>query len=428
MEQTKQQFNWKWRFIATALIVATWFSVGYFWQYAEGGVTGQMAVGQLNDSVTGYAAARAASNGSFVPNVIGWTMLVLLGIVWIPGLVKLVKSQTALAASLILSATLLAGCGFLGPAEVRPLEEIKPNETAFLVPLEGDSKGGQGKFMSVDYLESAKVATKRIEIPIRKRNTGRGPGDFEWVPTMKVIKVDRTPVTREWTKGNETGTSTSNQAVAVESLDSINFRVGVNCTGMITEDDAAKYLYHFAGKPLDQVMDSNVRGFIQSVMSREFGTLSLTNCKKEKGTIFKTLALETTDHFKPLGLTISNLGSSEGLLYDDPTIQASINKAYVAEMDIQVADQEKQAQEIRNKTNVGIAVAQREAAQEFAKAREASVERIKLEVSMKYADAALKTAEATMEMSKHVSNVTLPSVVQPGSTVFGTPIGQPATK
>ena len=60
--------------------------------------------------------------------------------------------------SFILVSILCFGC--LKPPKVEVNEIIETNETAFLVPLEGKSKEGQGKFMSIDYLEEAKIATK----------------------------------------------------------------------------------------------------------------------------------------------------------------------------------------------------------------------------------------------------------------------------
>jgi len=167
-----------------------------------------------------------------------------------------------------------AMCAACGPARIEPIKEIKENETAFLVPLEGAAKDAEGnviqsKFMSIDYLNQAKVATKRVIIPVRKRVTGKWPkllGQFQWIPTMKVITVVRTPETREWTQEARTGTKDRDEALAAESSDSIAFRAGSTITAMIVEDDAAKFLYFFSGKKLAIVVDENVRGVVQSVL------------------------------------------------------------------------------------------------------------------------------------------------------------------
>ena len=312
---------------------------------------------------------------------------------------------------LSLAILVLAGCN--GPYKVEVFEEVGPNETAFLVPMEGETKAGQATLKSVEYLESNKVVAKRITIPQRQHDLGRGAGNFEWIPTVRVIKVDRTPVTREWTKGHETGTSGKNEAIGVESLDSINFRAGVNVTCSIQEPDAAKFLYYFAGKSLPDVVDSNVRGYVQTILSREFGALMLTECPKKKADVFKTAYEEAKAFFAEKGLTVEYMGSSEGLLYDNPAIQDAINKKFVAENDIEVARQEKLAQVERNLMAVDKAKAEAEAAHALEEAREALTLKTDLEVKRITAEA-MKTAAGKW-------NGSVPSTILPqnSSLLFG---------
>jgi hypothetical protein len=149
--------------------------------------------------------------------------------------------KRTLPLSLILIVSLSA-C--VGKPDLEELVEIKPNETSFLIKLEGDSKTGQAKFMSEEFLEQNKVATKRISIPHRKRSTGNNSTDYEWIPTAKLVTVDRTPVSREWTSSEKTGTSSKNEGIRVESVESIDFSIGVVMTASIPEDKAAKFLYN----------------------------------------------------------------------------------------------------------------------------------------------------------------------------------------
>ena len=86
----------------------------------------------------------------------------------------------------------LAGC--MKPYDVPEFVEIGPNETAFVVPLTGANQDSQGQFDSADYLNERKVATKRIQIPHEWVQKGRMSNDGEWVPTMRVLRVDRQPV------------------------------------------------------------------------------------------------------------------------------------------------------------------------------------------------------------------------------------------
>jgi len=314
---------------------------------------------------------------------------------------------------MIVSMLALGVTGCMGPYKVELFEEIGPNETAFVIPLEGETKEGQAQLQSVEYLEKNKVVAKRITIPQREKNTGRGAGSYEWIPTARVIKVDRTPITREWTKSPGSGTSPINQAIGVESLDSINFSAGVNITCSVEETDAAKFLYYFAGKKLPDVVDSNVRGFIQTVLAREFGQYSLTECPKKKADVFAKAFTEGKELFKQKGVTIEYLGSSEGLAYDDPKIQEAINKKFTTENDIEVAKQETLAQDERNKLLIGKAKAEAEAAAEIAKAQEAMSLKVDLEVKLIQAQAMKTAAE------RWLGNVPASVLPQGSNMLFG---------
>lgn len=289
---------------------------------------------------------------------------------------------------IFLSTLLLAGCA---PVQIDPIEEIGTNETAFVVPLEGASKTEQGRFMSLEYLQQAKVATKRVTIPLRYRQTGRMYFEAEWIPTMRLIKVNRTPVTREWVEPAKTGTSTKDDSIQVESKDSIGFSVGVNITALVAEEDAAKFLYYYAGKPLEQVVDENVRGYVTSVLSREFGFRNLEQCKTDKKAIADLLQQDCQDTFSKMGITISNLGLVGGLNYSDKEIQTSINNAYVAGMKILETENDAKAQVNINLKELSMAQNNRAMAEEFAKAAVAQVQKTQLQIELTKAEA-LKTA------------------------------------
>src|SRR5207248_1101118 len=73
-------------------------------------------------------------------------------------------------------------------------KEIDTSETGFLIPLEGDSVS-QAKFQSEDYLKQRKVAAKRVQITHRWSQEGRLPDSGRWIPIVRLIKVNRSPVT-----------------------------------------------------------------------------------------------------------------------------------------------------------------------------------------------------------------------------------------
>lgn len=309
--------------------------------------------------------------------------------------------------------TLFTGC--IKPYKKELLVEIKPNETAFIVPLEGKSKSGQAEFMSLNYLEENKVATKRVNLPQRFQQTGRQHWYGKWIPTAKIITVNRVPVTREWTADSDRGTSTKNEAIEVESKDSIGFNVGVNITALIKEEDAARFLYNYAGVPLDNIIDLNIRGKVSSVLSREFGSRLLSKCKSDKKAISEVLLKEVKAEFAPMGITITNIGLVGGLTYENVEIQRAINAAYEAEMAVETARQQKEmqkeinarevskrvaaaeAERLRqdeiNKMNIDKATAERKAAEEFEKARASIVAQTELEIKKMKAEAELTKAK-----------------------------------
>ena len=209
----------------------------------------------------------------------------------------------------------IAGC--LGPAEVQPIEEIGANETAFVIPLEGASKDSQGRFMSEEFLQENKVAGKRVVIPVRKRKIGRGWWNYEWIPTIKVIRVDRTPITMR-------------VDIPVESRESIGFKVGVNFTGVIEEDNAATYLYWYNIKPLAEVMQTNVYGLFQKELSAGFGKLTIDECREQKIDVVNGASETVKTFFAGKGITMLNIGQAEGLTYVSQDLQDSIDNAYIA--------------------------------------------------------------------------------------------------
>ena len=106
--------------------------------------------------------------------------------------------------------------------------KIEPSQTAFLVPLVGDSSN-QGAFDSEELLLETKVATKEIQIPHRWVQTGRKHWQGDWRPSATLIVVERKPVSRSWESGDSTATS-ANKAIFGETADNIGIYVGMNCS------------------------------------------------------------------------------------------------------------------------------------------------------------------------------------------------------
>lgn len=230
--------------------------------------------------------------------------------------------------------------------------EIKPNQTAFVIPLEGKTSN-QGKFESEEFLKKAQVAAKRIQIPHKWVKTGRLPGSGKYVDTVRVIVVDRYPETREWT---------DKTAFVGESKDSIKFMQGMSATAQILEEDTATFLYQYSGKKLSEVMDKEIRNKIGSVLLEKYGTMSIDEIRSSKAEIIEYVRNEVEPYFKKRGITLSNIGYIGDLKYLQSDIQEAINKRFKAQ-------QEADAQAIINEMNIKKAKAEAEAA----KLREASI-------------------------------------------------------
>ena len=261
---------------------------------------------------------------------------------------------------LLAMAALLTACK---PVKVLDMVDVKPNETAWAVPLDGSSQGGQVKFNSVAFLDQKKVAAKRIMVDKIERKIGRMPWDIEWIPAVRVIKVDRSLVTREWTDSSDTGTSAKKEGIGVVTKDSVQLRVGLTITASIDEDDASTYLYYHGEKSLHDVMDQNIRSFAVAELTRKYSDLTLADAQTNGTKIYAALFDDAKSAFKTKGITIQYLGNAEGLTYADPKVQAAINQSYQASQDAKTAEMEQTAQKIRNQTKILTTLAEAQAEQ-----------------------------------------------------------------
>jgi hypothetical protein len=405
------------RVFLSVVVLVVLSLAGNFYSGVKTNIEAAAAVGQVKDSVVGYSFAQQMARGTFLPSYGVLYLIALALFVWIwwkpfARAVREEKNSNVALIALALLGVVSTTTGCMGPAKVLPLETVGPNETAFVIPMEGDSSN-QAKFESVDFLRDHKVLSKRVEIPVRERSTGRWPGDFEWINTVRVIKVDRQLVTREWTKSGASGTSSKDEALSVASLDSINFHLGVNLTAFITEEDAPAYLYWHGMKPLSDVVDSNVRGYLQGIMANEFGKLKLEDCKIQKAAIFQKANDETIKKFREVGITISYVGSAQGFIYDDPAMQQKINETQTAEMQVKVATQKALEQVELNRAIVSKAIADRQAAEEFAKAADAQKAKVALDIEMVKAQAELAAANNLKDFKGQ-----LPSVLPQGAPLL----------
>jgi len=256
-------------------------------------------------------------------------------------------------APLLLVLPLASGAGCMRPYDRPEHLEIDTSETGFLIPLEGDGSQ-QAKFQSEEYLAQRKVAAKRVEITHRWSQEGRLHNDGRWIPTVRLVKVNRSPVTREWmTIDNATGSasrrpSLNDKAIWIESADSVGFSMGFTCTAFISEEDAARFLYWYPSGSLAEVMDREVRGRIQQVAAEVAARYPLDSLRSKKQEISDAVKKDLTSFFATRGITVTTVGMFGGMTYENPEIQKSIDQTFIAQQQKVVAEARFDAQKKEN--------------------------------------------------------------------------------
>ena len=235
------------------------------------------------------------------------------------------------------------------PYDKPEFQTISPSQTAFLVPLVGDT-AEQGAFDSEELLLETKVATKEVQIPHRWVQTGRWDWDGEWKPSATLIVVERKPVSRSWESG--VSTETSSRAIFGETSDAIGVYVGMNCTAMIEEADAAKFLYRYNNTPLEIIIDNDIKKMVEGEFNSATGDFKSTELHDHKDEIIQRIRDEVIPYFKEYGITITVLGFKEGISFENKEIQDALDAKFASEQDLVIQ---------QNKNEAAIAKAQADA-------------------------------------------------------------------
>ena len=253
-----------------------------------------------------------------------------------------------LAVMLVMCVLTFASCH--KPYDKPEFKNIEASQTAFLVPLIGDTSD-QGAFDSEELLLETKVATKEIQIPHRWVQNGRKHWQGEWRPSATLIVVERKPVSRSWESGESTADS-SNKAIFGETADNIGIYVGMNCTAMIEEKDAAKFLYRYNNTPLETIIDTDIKKMVEDRFNIETALVMSTDIGSKKGEIMEKVKNYVVDYFKDYGITITVLGLKEGISFENPEIQKALDAKFASEQELVIQ---------QNKNEAAIAKAQAEA-------------------------------------------------------------------
>jgi hypothetical protein len=249
---------------------------------------------------------------------------------------RLRKKFGGATALIMATSALLLTSGCMKAYDKPEYVEIDTSETGFLIPLEGDGTQ-QAKFQSEDYLKQRKVAAKRVQITHRWSQEGRISNDGHWIATVRLVKVNRSPVTREWMSPGATNgeglrrPGQSDQAIWIESGDSVGFSMGFTCTAFISEDDAAKFLYWYPSGSLHDVMDREVRARIQQISAEVAARYPLDMLRTKKQEISDAVKRDLTSFFATRGITVTTVGMFGGMTYENPAIQRSIDDTFIAQ-------------------------------------------------------------------------------------------------
>ena len=261
------------------------------------------------------------------------------------------KKLITIVLVLVMSLTMFTGC-FRKPYDTPEFVTIEPSQTAFLIPLVGDSTT-QSAFESEEMLLDAKVATKEIQIPHRWVQTGRKNYMGEWRRSATLIVVERKPVSRSW-ESSDSAASSSNKAIFGGSSDNIGIYVGMNCTAMIEEKDAAKFLYRYNNTPLESIIDTDIKKMVEDRFNVETAKYTSTELGAKKGEIMEAVKKYVVDYFKEYGIAITVLGLKEDISFENPAIQNAIDAKFASEQELTI-------QQNKNEANIAKAEAEAEA-------------------------------------------------------------------
>lgn len=290
-------------------------------------VTNQFNGGYWGDSV------NYSSNGYLF--FIGLLVLTLVL------LIRSVSMDLKKIALLLCCCLPIFGTGCYRPFSPIKLEIINNTEEGFLIPFV-DAGKGQAATNSEEFLTKSLVQTQQVKIPqqwVQKGYEYFGMPNGQWQDAAMLIKVDRSPVTCEWTADPMSGTSAKNEAVWVMTSDQVEFSTGWTCTARIaSKEDAVKFLYNYPNGSIKNVLDREVRALVQTTFGLEVTDESMKKLREEATPHIIDTVKHVTDFFKERGLTITNLGISGGFVYKDLKVQEKLVELFNSEQEKFIAD------------------------------------------------------------------------------------------
>ena len=328
------------KIVVFALVVSVVWAVNLFWVDAvQPVVSADLAVANVNGKNAEWQAVNVFQKNKGLVGVISFISMLALGLfMFVPRGKEEKPVEAGVASKVALFALLgfiiIATSGCRKPYDVPEYGDISTSETGFLVKLEGDT-ANQAKFNSVQFLEEKKVSTKRVQIVHRWNQTGYWGTEGKWIPIVRLIKVDRSPVTRQWEAkvGPDGKVVPGGDAIWIESADSVGFSMGWSISGYVKEEDAATFLYMYPSGSLAVVMDGEIRARVLEVAANVAAGFKLDILRDKKIQLATEVKKNITEFFATRGITITTVGMYGGMTYENPEIQKSIDQTFISQQE-----------------------------------------------------------------------------------------------
>jgi hypothetical protein len=359
------------RFFASFCAVATYYIMEFVASpvatLGMGKVTGQ----QLNPSDGDYLSYNLWSNVfHFVDIFAVWALVATLFLIWFKPLKDFIMSykKDAKDASKVL--LVLLGLMVLFTPQAKAYYDtydwaenyfILPNESAFYIPDVGDNKTAQASFMSEEYLKLNKIAAKRFQMPhVKIPKTGWTVDSY--APAGRLIIVDRMPSTRAWVDAHDRGTSNKKEGFPCQDNGGLDITVGISIGVAVHEENAPKFLYNFGihevkgnrlgdkpdpavvfqsvytGRSLSEVMDTNIRDKVHSLVCDEMTLRPLDENNKQAKAIMAHIEEQVKTYLDSVGISLMFIGWADTFSFD-AKVQDALNRKYEAVKNAEIASQ-----------------------------------------------------------------------------------------
>lgn len=349
------------RLVASFVVFACWGALSFGASIFAMLASGQAGGAQFENSDAAFVSSMIIMRAANAPAaLIAFFAILILAAIWWAPIARLVKLATAATAALVVLALLPApqASAYYNKTDYADPFFILPSESAFFIPDAGANKDSQASFGSEQYLKENKIAAKRFLVPHVKLPATGGyfEGDY-YVPSGRLIILDRTPVNREWVSASHRGTSTKDESFPCQTAEGLDYKVGIAIAAFVTEDSAAKFLYWFGvntppgdrSKPeiiftsvyyarsLAQVMDSVVRSKVQALVCQEVVKRTMDKANAEMASMMTAIQGSVEAYLASRGVTLDFIGWADTVNFD-PHVQDAINRRYVADKDSAIAD------------------------------------------------------------------------------------------